>query len=159
MQVNIPGVKIDRVTKNSDVDVPTLFSTTAHLSGELAKIHSDLPNVERNEHKYIILSGTEYKKLKRVKIVVKEPVHPGKFKTKEATKTGKYQKELMEYHLPEQVNRASIEYIKKSFQDIDILYNIYDNDSVINNTLYNTIQHLWSVILDHEKQREINKIE
>lgn len=45
------------------------------------------------------MSDTAYKKLKKVKKVVNKPVHPGKFKARDATKTGKHQKELMDYHL------------------------------------------------------------
>ena len=158
MQVNIPEVKVGRVTKNANVDVPTLFITIIHFSGELAKIHSDLPSIKGHGHKYTIMSEAVYKKLKKVKATVKDPVHPGKSKVKDITKTGRYQKELTEYHLYEQVNRIAIEYLDDSFEDTGVLFDLYDNDGVINDTLYNIIQHLYSVILDYKKQREINKI-
>ena len=99
MQLTVPNIKIEVPTRHNAVSVPIIFRTTAFLSTELAKIPSNLPNVEGHGHKYLIMTDTEYKKLDKVNTVVKRPKHPGAY-TATATSTvamGKYQKELLEY--------------------------------------------------------------
>ena len=55
---------------------------------------------------------------------------------------------------------TAIDYLQASFNGIGVLHNPEDNDDVINKTSYIIIEHLWNLILEHKKEREIiNKIE
>ena len=63
MQLTVPDIKIEVPTRHNAVTVPIIFRTTAFLSAELAKIPSDLANVEGHGQKYLIMDDTEYTKL------------------------------------------------------------------------------------------------
>ena len=92
MQVNIPDIKIDGVTKHKTVDVTILFCTTVFLSAESAKIPSDLKNIEGHGHKYLILSDDDYLKLDKVNAAVTKPKHPGAFTATNTAQTCKVPK-------------------------------------------------------------------
>ena len=98
MQLSVPDIKIEVPTKHNAVSVPIIFQATAFLSSELAKIPSDLPNVEGHGHKYLIMTDTEYKKLDKVNAAVKRPKHPGAYTVTSTVAMGKDNKELLEYY-------------------------------------------------------------
>ena len=79
MQLSVPDIKIEVPTKHNAVSVPIIFRATAFLSAELAKIPSDLPNVEGHGHKYLIMTDAEYLKLDKVNAAVTKTKHPGAF--------------------------------------------------------------------------------
>ena len=92
MQLTVPNIKIEVPTKHNAVTIPIIFRTTAFLSAELAKIPSDLPNVEGHGHKYLIMTDAEYLKLDKINAAVTNPKHPGAFTATNTAQTGKYQK-------------------------------------------------------------------
>ena len=79
MQVSIPDIKIQGVTKHTMIDVQILFCTVASLSGKLLIIPSTLENIAGHGHKHLIMSKDNYKKLNNVNTAVKIPAHPGAF--------------------------------------------------------------------------------
>ena len=151
MQVSIPDVVIDGVTEYTTVDVPILFNAITTLSGKLSNIPSTLENIAGHGHKYLIMSDDEYKKLDGVNAAIKIPTHPGPFTATNAATTGKYQKETMEYFMHEKAKSESKEWLKKSFNKIDVLHNLEAHDGSIKETPLEIIDHLWEQIPDHEK--------
>ena len=134
-----------------------LFCTTAFLSSELAKIPSNLENIEGHGHKYLVLSDDDFKKLDKVNTTVTKPRYPGAFTTTTIAATGKYQKELMEFYTYQKAEMAAKGFLQKSFDDTGVLYDMEDHNYFINSTPLKILKHLWDTISEHEKEQEINK--
>ena len=158
MQLSVPDIKIEVPTRHNAVTVPIIFRTTAFLSAELAKIPSNLPNVEGHGHKYLIMTDTEYKKLDKANAAVKRSKYPGAYTATSTAAMGKYNKELLEYYTNQKAKIGGKEFLVKSFKNTDILIDIMNDDGYVNGTIMQIIDHLWDQIPDHEKEQEINEI-
>ena len=133
MQLSVPDIKIEVPTKHNAVSVPIIFQATAFLSAELAKIPSDLPNVEGHGHKYLIMTDTEYTKLDKVNAAVQRPKqHPEAYLATNTAQMGKYNKELLEYYTDQKAEMGGKEFLVKSFENTNILVDIMDNNGYIN---------------------------
>ena len=69
--------------------------------------------------------------MKNVKGKVTNPVHPDQFTATTTTKTGKWQKDLNDFHLHQQVWQGAIEYFHQSFKLSGSLLDLEDENSVI----------------------------
>ena len=108
----------------------------------------------------MIISEDDYKKLDNVPVTV--PQYPGAFTATNTAQTGKYQKDLMEFYTHQKVEKASVEFLQKSFDETGILHDMKENDGVINNTLLKIIEistkmKVWWNNLLSKKLRKLTK--